>query len=140
MKQIFLAALVAVAGLAPSSSFADGPGDNLPGSVRPIPPVGLELDDATKRRLLDAAETLAREAADVTDAADADHAEVAVFPRAVQLAVEDRFLYAAKEVEQAERLLALGRERLAALRAGARGARLVVAGEARATEPRLAVG
>ncbi|MCE9631662.1 MAG: prolyl oligopeptidase family serine peptidase, partial [Planctomycetia bacterium] len=46
----------------------------------------------------------------------------------------------AKEVEQAERLLALGRERLAALRAGARGARLVVAGEARATEPRLAVG
>jgi hypothetical protein len=30
---------------------ADGPADNLPAAVRPIPPVGIELDDATRTRL-----------------------------------------------------------------------------------------
>ena len=118
---------------------ADGPEDNIPANVRPIPPVGIELDEPTTRRLLDAAAALARETA-AAQGADADRAQVGVFARAVRLAVEDRFLYSPKEVEQAERLLALGRERLAVLRGGASGARLVVPGDAAATGPRPAVG
>lgn len=118
---------------------ADGPGDNVPANVRPIPPLGIELDAATSEKLLGAAAALAREVAE-TPAPDDAKGEVLVFPRAVRIAVEDRFLYSPKEIEQAERLLALGRERLELVRGGASGARLVVAGEAGPDAPRLAVG
>ncbi|MBA4189180.1 MAG: hypothetical protein C0467_14375 [Planctomycetaceae bacterium] len=43
------AALVGLAGL--PGSRADGPGDNLPDNVRPVPPKGTELSDATKEEL-----------------------------------------------------------------------------------------
>ena len=133
-------AIVAVALLPAARGIADGPGDNLPGSVRPIPPPGIELDEVTQRRLLDGAAALVRDVAAVAGATDADCAEVLVFARAVQLAVEDRFLYSDKEVQQAERLLEHGRERLAALRSGATGARLVTSGSGSTDGPRLAVG
>lgn len=128
------AALVAVC------CVADGPADNLPASVRPIPPVGIELAPAVRQRLLEGAERLAQDVEGVAQATDADRAEGLVFARAVRLAVEDRFLYSDKEVEQAERLLERGRERLAALQAGVSGAALVAAGAAQPDRPRLAVG
>lgn len=133
-------AIVAVALLPVAQGFADGPGDNLPGSVRPIPPPGIELDEATQRRLLDGAAALARDVAAIAGDSDADRAEVLVFARAVRLAVEDRFLYSEKDVEQAERLLDRGRERLGSLRAGTTGPRLVLSGSPQASGPRLAVG
>jgi hypothetical protein len=133
-------AIVAVALLPVAQGFADGPGDNLPGSVRPIPPPGIELDEATQRRLLDGAAALARDVAAIAGDSDADPAEVLVFARAVRLAVEDRFLYSEKDVEQAERLLDRGRERLGSLRAGTTGPRLVLSGSPQASGPRLAVG
>jgi hypothetical protein len=83
------AAVVFVAAILAAHGFADGPGDNLPGSVRPIPPPGIELDAAVRGRLLDGAASLARDVAAVADAPDADKAEVLVFARAVRLAVED---------------------------------------------------
>jgi len=134
-----VAMLLAVALVTPCC-VADGPGDNLPGSVRPIPPPGIELDEAVKRRLLDGAAGLARDVAALERASASDRAEVLVFARAVRLAVEDRFLYSEKEVEQAEQLLARGRERLEALGAGASGARLVLSGSAVEKEPRLVAG
>jgi hypothetical protein len=133
-------AIVAVALLPVVQGFADGPGDNLPGSVRPIPPPGIELDEATQRRLLDGAAALARDVAAIEGDSDADRAEVLVLARAVRLAVEDRFLYSEKDVEQAERLLDRGRERLGSLRAGTTGPRLVMSGSTQADGPRLAVG
>lgn len=133
-------AIVAVALLPVAQGFADGPGDNLPGSVRPIPPPGIELDEATQRRLLDGAAALARDVAAIAGDSDADRAEVLVFARAVRLAVEDRFLYSEKDVEQAERLLDRGRERLGSLRTGTTGPRLVLSGSPQASGPRLAVG
>jgi hypothetical protein len=133
-------AIVAVALLPVAQGFADGPGDNLPGSVRPIPPPGIELDDATQRRLLDGAAALARDVAAIAGDSDADRVEVLVFARAVRLAVEDRFLYSEKDVEQAERLLDRGRERLGSLRAGTTGPRLALSGSPQASGPRLAVG
>ena len=140
VKRLFGGAIVAAVLASAACGIADGPGDNLPGSVRPIPPPGIELDEATQRRLLDGAAALVRDVAAVEQAAAADRAEALVFARAVRLAVDDRFLYSEKEVEQAERLLDHGRERLAALRAGVSGARLVLSGSGQASGPRLAVG
>ncbi|MEI6241161.1 MAG: prolyl oligopeptidase family serine peptidase [Planctomycetia bacterium] len=140
VNRLFGGAMVAAVLLSAACGVADGPGDNLPESVRPIPPPGIELDEATQRRLLDGAAALVRDVATVEHADDADRAEVLVFARAVRMAVEDRFLYVEKEVEQAERLLDRGRERLATLRAGASGARLVTWGSGSTDGPRLAVG
>ena len=140
LKRLFSLAAVLFAAALLEIAVADGPGDNLPGSVRPIPPVGIELDADVTRRLLDGADGLVRDALAVEPAAEADRAQVLVFARAVRLAVEDRFLYSEKEVELAERLLDRGRERLDALRAGVNGARLVVSGTASSDAPRLAVG
>ena len=140
VNRLFGGAIVAAVLVSAACGVADGPADNLPGSVRPIPPPGIELDEATQRRLLDGASALVRDVAAVEEAAAADRAEALVFARAVRLAVDERFLYSEKEVEQAERLLDRGRERLAALRAGARGARLVLSGSVQASGPRLAVG
>ena len=124
----------------PSRLLADGPGDNLPAAVRPIPPVGIELGDATRQRLLEAADSLARAVAAVPEASDADRAEVLVFARAVRLAVEDRFLYEQKEIEQAERLLDYARKRLGMLAQGRRGPRLVDDAAGAPGKPRLTVG
>ncbi len=127
--------------LAPvAACVADGPGDNLPGSVRPIPPPGIELDEEAKRRLLAGAAALVDGVAAVERAGASDRAEVLVFARAVRLAVEDRFLYSEQEVEHAEQLLARGRERLEALGAGASSARLVLSGSTVEKGPRLTVG
>jgi hypothetical protein len=140
VNRLFGGAIVAAVLVSAACGVADGPADNLPGSVRPIPPPGIELDEATQRRLLDGASALVRDVAAVEEAAAADRAEALVFARAVRLAVDERFLYSDKEVEQAERLLDRGRERLAALRAGVSGARLVLSGSVQASGPRLAVG
>ena len=119
---------------------ADGPADNLPAAVRPIPPVGIELDDTTRTRLQDAVVALTRDVDAATAASDADRAEVLVFARAVQLAVEDRFLYDPKEIEQAERLLDSARKRLAMLAQGRRGPLIVDDAAGAPAKPRLTVG
>jgi hypothetical protein len=124
----------------PSLLLADGPGDNLPAAVRPIPPVGIELDDATRQRLLGAADALARDVAAVPEASDDDRAEVLVFARAVRLAVEDRFFYDPKEIEQAERLLDYARKRLGMLAQGRRGPLIVDDAAGAPGKPRLVVG
>jgi len=119
---------------------ADGPADNLPATVRPIPPVGIELDAATRTRLQDAVMALTRDVNAATDASDADRAEVLVFARAVQLAVEDRFLYEPKEIEQAERLLDYARKRLGMFAQGSRGPLIVDNAVGAPEKPRLTVG
>jgi pimeloyl-ACP methyl ester carboxylesterase len=122
---------------------ADGPADNLPDNVRPIPPVGIELDDSVQQRLLGGAESLVRDVEAVAAADAADRAEVLVFARAVRLAVEDRFLYSPQEVALAEQLLERGRQRLRLLAAGTRGATLLEAAApspAQPGQPLLAVG
>ena len=119
---------------------ADGPADNLPATVRPIPPVGIELDDATRTRLQDAVVALTRDVDAATAASDADRAEVLVFARAVQLAVEDRFLYEPKEIEQAERLLDYARKRLGMFAQGSRGPLIIDDAVGAPEKPRLTVG
>jgi hypothetical protein len=119
---------------------ADGPADNRPAAVRPIPPIGIELDDATRTRLLDAAAALFRDVDAAVDLSDADRAEVLVFARAVRLAVEDRFLYESKEIEQADQLIGYGRTRLGMLTQGRRGSQLFADAAGAAGKPRLTAG
>ena len=124
---------------------ADGPADNLPDDVRPIPPVGIELEEDVRHRLLAGAAALDRDTEAVATAPAADRDEVLVFARAVRLAVEDRFLYSPQEVTQAEQLLERGRQRLRLLAAGSRGAALLDAttpgpSQPGQPQPRLAVG
>ena len=40
------------------SSFADGPADNIPEKVRPVPPPGAEISDAVRAELLGGADNL----------------------------------------------------------------------------------
>jgi hypothetical protein len=51
--RIFILAVLPWAGV-----WADGPKDNLPDNVRPVPPPGIEVPDDVRRELTDAAETL----------------------------------------------------------------------------------
>lgn len=119
---------------------ADGPRDNLPDQVRAIPPVGIELDEATAARLLAAAGSLERDAVGLSGVDDRLRAEAAVFGRAVRMAVEDRFFYAAKDVEQAENLLRVGRERISAIVGGAKGLAAIGVQDGRLEKPTAVVG
>src|SRR5688572_21685558 len=52
---------IIVAAALTSSSFADGPADNIPEKVRPVPPPGVKLADEVRTELLDGAAKLGSE-------------------------------------------------------------------------------
>jgi len=104
---------------------ADGPQDNLPEKVRPVPPKGVALDADAKAGLLDAAQALDADLAvavkqlrdkksSLADLAD----DVAVCSHAVRVALTHDEVFDAKELKSAETLLALGKERLGQLQQG----------------------
>lgn len=119
---------------------ADGPADNLPDNVRPIPPVGIELSRETKQQLVAAADGLAEKVKQVASAKAIDRAEVLVFARAVRMAVESGMFYSEKEVEQARELLKLADARAQQLAAGKKGAELLTSKDAASDAPQLVVG
>ncbi len=101
---------------------ADGPQDNLPDQVRPIPPVGLELsagDDSYLRQglmlLEDAIASLKKKKDPRTRQLLPD---VEIFVRAVRSGFEHRELFSPQDVESAKRLLSTGLERAGALAQG----------------------
>ncbi len=104
--------------------FADGPADNLPDQVRPVPPPGIEVPET-------AAEALRGELSALGADLDAlakqkDHAgiiaaylaDVEICHRAVRDALEYDEFFAEAELKWAPALLALGRERAASLARG----------------------
>lgn len=86
---------------------ADGPSDNIPTKVRPIPPVGIELSDTARSEL----ESLIAKIDDALDqvpqASDASRSEVAVFSRAISLALRHQTFYSEDEVKHAKQLAEL---------------------------------
>jgi dienelactone hydrolase len=108
-------------------SRADGPADNNPDAVRPVPPIGIELTASQQRSLEQRCQavreawqrTVASAEAAVTDAkrwqkAAAERTatgtralapEVLVFPRAVELALEFQQFYRPADVDAANELL-----------------------------------
>lgn len=120
---------------------ADGPADNVPDKVRPIPPEGIQVAADKKQSLLDTASDIDKRLKAVAKSTPADRAQVSVFTRAVRMTVEDGMFYSDKEVEQAVGLLKIAEARLALLNAGKTGAELIATSPASATDkPQLVVG
>ncbi len=104
---------------------ADGPQDNLPNNVRPIPPKGIAIDPGVKADLLKSATQIDTDLAEVVrtlrqkKSALADLADdVAICSHAVRVALTHDEIFDAKELKSAEALLRLGRERLGQLQKG----------------------
>lgn len=119
---------------------ADGPADNVPDKVRPIPPAGIEVPAEKKQSLLDEAVALDKKLAATTQTNAGDRAQVSVFTRAIRMTVEDGMFYTDKEVEQAAKLLKTAEDRLVLLAAGKTGAELIGTPATPTDKPQLVVG
>lgn len=112
-----MSVVVAFAGYA----VADGPQDNVPDKVRRVPPPGIAIP-AKDREELEAG--VGELMAQIQELARQKKwnvqwlADVEIFPAAVATALKHNEVYDLKEIAVARRLLANGRERLAALREG----------------------
>jgi hypothetical protein len=98
-----------------STAVADGPKDNLPDHVRPVPPVGVEVSAADQAELngglakLDASITKLRASKDAR--LQRLLPDVEIFARAVRGGLEYRELYSPGDVVNAKRLLQEGQQR-----------------------------
>lgn len=122
------------------SANADGPSDNIPDKVRPIPPEGIAIPDETREQLLSAADELSADTDKQKNADSRDRAQVKVIARAVRMAVEDGMFYSNKEVEQTRALLKVGDERLKALASGKTGVELIGVKRSRVPQLQLVIG
>jgi dienelactone hydrolase len=103
---------------------ADGPGDNLPDKVRPVPPPGISIDDADRAQLQAGIEALDKEIEQLRQDLKNKPAllellpDVQIFHNAVRYALTYNEFYNPKEPAIARKLLAQGRERAQQLREG----------------------
>jgi pimeloyl-ACP methyl ester carboxylesterase len=107
------------------SAFADGPADNLPDKVRPVPPPGAEIPEPVRSELLDGAKALAIEIEKLRGElkgksnALALLPDIQIFEKAVRWAVQYREMFnPTNEVAAARTLLRHGMERVQQLRDG----------------------
>jgi dienelactone hydrolase len=122
---VFIRWLIAVLALASLVLVrADGPGDNRPDKVRPVPPAGIALADAVRQELEAGVEELGRDIAalreSVADKPDllALLPDVEIFHNAVRNPLAYNEFYNLKEVDIARDLLRRGRDRASQLREG----------------------
>lgn len=121
-----------------SSLLADGPADNQAENVRPIPPPGIDVDsgqletlrtsiESVRNRwqqLLDTAGEKKQDAATAARLRDLEP-EVLVFPRAVEMTIEQSIFYSPKALDDAQRLLEIANDRIDRIAAGASWAEVV---------------
>lgn len=114
--------LLVFAALPPS--LADGPKDNLPDNVRPVPPKGVAVPDADLMELRAGLDELGKELDSLPTALKGKPAllelvpDVEVYHKAVRYAVEYGEFFNLKEVPVAKKLLAQGLQRAKELRDG----------------------
>ncbi|MEZ6087117.1 MAG: prolyl oligopeptidase family serine peptidase [Pirellulaceae bacterium] len=93
----------------------DGPQDNIPENVRPVPPQGIELDPSDQTEIVASLESLESKIRSLRESdlprTSGHLPDVEIFSRAVRQAVEYRELFAAGDVPKAKRLLAEGHRR-----------------------------
>ncbi len=119
---------------------ADGPADNVATQVRPVPPVGIEVPDATKTELLTKAKNV-RDALAKIDLDELSRAQIEVIPRSVEMTLEHGMFYVEKEFSQANDLLVLAQKRVQAALEGKRKEQLIeVTMEAQSDKPKLLSG
>ena len=138
-----------------SLGWCDGPDDNRPETVRPIPPLGMQVDTATREALAwrckairaqwqtlqAAAEGANKEESEASESSLAIQSlasEVLVFPRAIELALEFGQFYRPKDLEFASELLDEANQRLEVIKNGGLWADVV--GLSATTEPRTIIG
>jgi hypothetical protein len=103
---------------------ADGPKDNLPDNVRPVPPPGIEVPAADRSELQAGVAELGKEIEGLRKSLEKKPdllrllPDVQIFHNAVRYALEHNEFYAAREVVAARTLLKVGKERAAQLREG----------------------
>jgi hypothetical protein len=115
---------IALCVLGGAALWADGPADNHPDKVRPVPPPGIQVPDAERAELQTAVAALGKD----IEALRRDLAgkpallellpDVQIFHNAVRYPLEYNEFYAPAELETARWLLTQGSERAAQLRAG----------------------
>ncbi len=150
-----LAAFLILSSLASLASlgWGDGPDDNRPENVRPIPPLGMEVDAATREALawrckairsqwqsLQASANGANDQGAKASAAAIQSlaSEVLVFPRAIELALEFGQFYRPKDLELASELLDEANHRLEIIANG--GGWADVVGLTASREPHTIIG
>jgi dienelactone hydrolase len=115
----FLAGLSLLAGVV---IFADGPKDNLPDKVRPIPPEGIAISqedrEALHKELIDLDKEISSLGKTLKPPLPELLPDVAVLHKAVRYALELNEFYNASEVKVAHKLLDQARQRTRDLRAG----------------------
>jgi hypothetical protein len=103
---------------------ADGPGDNRPDNVRPVPPPGIALKDTDRAELQAAVDSLGKTIASLREELRAKPAllellpDVQIFHNAVRYALAYNEFYDLREVKIAHKLLEQGLERAGQLRVG----------------------
>ncbi|MHB1422604.1 MAG: prolyl oligopeptidase family serine peptidase [Gemmataceae bacterium] len=103
---------------------ADGPGDNLPDKVRPVPPKGINLDDAERSELQAGVDALGKDIEELRQDLKDNPAllellpDVQIFHNAVRYALTYDEFYDRNETAIAHKLLAQAKERAKQLRAG----------------------
>jgi pimeloyl-ACP methyl ester carboxylesterase len=113
-----------LASLAVPTLWADGPSDNLPDKVRRQPPAGIPLAETDRAELTAATAKLGEELAAVAKELEgkptllARLPDVRVLHKSVDWALRYDEFFRTNEVKAAREQLALGQDRLAALRAG----------------------
>lgn len=107
------------------ASFADGPADNIPEKVRPVPPPGAKISPEVRTELLDGAAALSGEIEKLRGEFKGKSntlallPDIQIFEKAVRWAVQyDEIFNATNEVRDARALLKQGMERVAQLREG----------------------
>jgi pimeloyl-ACP methyl ester carboxylesterase len=102
----------------------DGPADNRPEKVRPVPPLGITVPEETRRELAEGVARLGKALDDLSRDASQDGsrksrlADVAIFHKAVDWALRHDEFFRTNEFRAANALLEEGTRRLEALRAG----------------------
>ncbi len=148
--------IVPVSSTSPTA-WGDGPADNLPDQVRPIPPAGIQIPDATAEALAWRCtairaewNALLEEAGKQADAKKTPKgrsdvarlrsltAEILVFPRAVELAIEFHQFYKPVDPEKASRLLDEANRRIQIVRRGGDWGEVVGLGDG--SSQRLIIG
>jgi len=106
--------------LLPIILLADGPKDNIPETVRPIPPIGTEVPDDVRNRLATGLKELEVKINDLRrDGTKADHLpDVEIFHKAVRYTLLGQQFYRKSDFAMTEALLQQGHERADQLKAG----------------------
>jgi dienelactone hydrolase len=110
--------------LTASLLLADGPGDNLPDKVRPIPPAGITVPEADRNELQAGVDALGKEIETLRGQLKGKAAlldllpDVQIYHNAVRYALNHNEFFNAKEIPVARTLLKQGMDRAKSLREG----------------------